>query len=461
MRIACAGDTDGTGVWDAGSVLGKVLISREYAKLWLAGAISQIGDYVFDVTVVLWVAVILARGKPWAPAAVSGVIAAVLVVTVVVGPFAGVFADRWDQRRTMMACDAARTVLIGGLAALPLLPAGTLPVSGQLACIYAVVVVSTAISRFFTPARFAIIAAIVEPAKRAKAASIGQATAAMAGMIGPPLAAPLLFGSGVVWALVIDAASFGLSFLAIAAVRAPAAPVRRRAQAGSGVWTELRTGAGLVIGSRVLLAIVVSSMVANFGAYLLNTLNVFFLTHNLHARASLFGLLDPAFGIGAVLGAVLAGALGQRLGLSRIFWTGLLGTGLMIVAYSRSSAFVAGLALILILAVPLSALNTVVAPIIMRSVPQEALGRVYALIQPAVQVMSVVAVAIAGWLSSSVLNGLHADVLGVHLGTYDAIFGLAGLLIALCGVYAMVALRGADQAVPPASPPVPVAEAKR
>lgn len=443
-------------------MLGKVLISREYAKLWLAGAISQIGDYVFDVTVVLWVAVILARGKPWAPAAVSGVIAAVLVVTVVVGPFAGVFADRWDHRRTMMACDAARTVLIGGLAALPLLPAGTLAVSGQLACIYAVVVVSTAISRFFTPARFAIVAAIVEPAKRAKAASIGQATAAMAGMIGPPLAAPLLFGSGVVWALVIDAASFGLSFLAIAAVRAPAAaPVHRRAQAGSGVWTELRTGAGLVIGSRVLLAIVVSSMVANFGAYLLNTLNVFFLTHNLHARASLFGLLDPAFGIGAVLGAVLAGALGQRLGLSRIFWTGLLGTGLMIVAYSRTSAFVAGLALILILAVPLSALNTVVAPIIMRSVPQEALGRVYALIQPAVQVMSVVAVAIAGWLSSSVLNGLHADVLGIHLGTYDTIFGLAGLLIALCGLYAMVALRGADQAVPPASPPVPVAEAKR
>src|SRR3954449_1963028 len=102
-------------------MLTRVLISREYAKLWLAGAVSWIGDYVFDVTVVLWIATAVAPDKPWA---VSGVLAAVVIPTLLVGPLAGVFVDRWDNRRTMLVSDALRMVLIGGLAIMPVLPDG-------------------------------------------------------------------------------------------------------------------------------------------------------------------------------------------------------------------------------------------------------------------------------------------------------------------------------------------------
>src|SRR5437867_6122718 len=116
-------------------MLSRLLINRQYAKLWFAGAISWVGDYVFDTTVLLWIATVLGRGKPWAPAAAAGVLIAALVPTVLVSPFAGVFVDRWDARRTMLGADAIRAVLVGALALLPLLPAGTLPVSAQLACV--------------------------------------------------------------------------------------------------------------------------------------------------------------------------------------------------------------------------------------------------------------------------------------------------------------------------------------
>lgn len=52
------------------------LINRNYARLWSGQAVSTVGDYVFDTTLVLWVGTVLAKGRTWAPIAVSGILLA-------------------------------------------------------------------------------------------------------------------------------------------------------------------------------------------------------------------------------------------------------------------------------------------------------------------------------------------------------------------------------------------------
>src|SRR5579859_5648709 len=89
--------------------------NANWRRLWLGQAVSLTGDSVFDITIMLWVAVVLARGRPWAPAAASGVLIAAAVPIVVVGPIAGVWIDRWDKRRTMLASDACRAGVIASL----------------------------------------------------------------------------------------------------------------------------------------------------------------------------------------------------------------------------------------------------------------------------------------------------------------------------------------------------------
>ncbi|HEX5497035.1 MAG TPA: hypothetical protein VFX70_20930, partial [Mycobacteriales bacterium] len=59
------------------------LINRNYARLWYGQAASLLGDFMFDTTLVLWVGTVLARGQSWAPVAVSGVLVAVAVGTLV------------------------------------------------------------------------------------------------------------------------------------------------------------------------------------------------------------------------------------------------------------------------------------------------------------------------------------------------------------------------------------------
>ncbi|HEX6507604.1 MAG TPA: MFS transporter, partial [Chloroflexota bacterium] len=131
------------------------LINRNFALLWVGQGISNVGDTLFDTTLILWIATQLAGRFSWAPLAVSGVLLAVMIPTVLLGPVAGAFVDRWDKRRTMIWMDGIRAGLIVLLVPLTgLVPGmGSVPVGWQLTSIYAVVLLATTCSLFFGPSR--------------------------------------------------------------------------------------------------------------------------------------------------------------------------------------------------------------------------------------------------------------------------------------------------------------------
>jgi len=123
--------------------------------------------------------------------------------------------------------DMIRAVLIllliplTGLLPLPFLD-GSLTVIWKLGAIYAVVLAASICAQFFRPARFTILSEILPEQQRAHASAMEQTSGSIVQIIGPFLAAPLLFVLGVQWALVANALSFVASFVAILAVRIPA-----------------------------------------------------------------------------------------------------------------------------------------------------------------------------------------------------------------------------------------------
>jgi len=84
--------------------------------------------------------------------------------------------------------------------------------------------------------------------------------------------------------------------------------------------------------------------------------------------------------------------------------------------------------------------------VLLSAVPQSHLGRVVAVINPVQQLAALVGVTAAGWLASTALHGLDAEVARVHFGPIDSIFAVAGLLMAAGGGYAALALRRAEAA---------------
>lgn len=423
------------------SKLTRLFISRRFVLLWAGQAISTLGDMIFATTLAIWIVADLAHGRPWAPLAVSGTFLAAALPNILVGPFAGVFVDRWDRRRTMLRMDAGRAVLIAALLPLPFLH-GRPPAAVALAAMYVVAFLAGVCAQFFAPARKAAIGEVVPASLRPRASSLSHGTSSLAIIAGPPLAAALYFALGPGPALAINALSFLISYLAVRAVHLP--PLVRAADhaARPGYWHELGEGLRYFRGHRLLRTVLVVSVLATLGIGALNALDIFFLTRNLHAPLRYYGILDAVFGGGVLAGALVTGLCMARWGLARTFRLSTLAMGALLLCYARLGSFAVAVPVVFLLGVLNVAINVTVTPLILNVTPRELVGRVFAIQGPAVSAASLLSMAGAGYLASVTLRRVHTSWLGMTWGPIDTIFGCCGLLVLAGGIVAAVQVRG-------------------
>jgi MFS family permease len=409
------------------------LIHRAFTLLSVGQAISNIGDFVYSTTLLIWIFALSGSA-----AAVSGVLVAEYVPYFALGPVAGVFVDRWNRLRTMLASDLARM----GIALLPLCVPDVL----RLPAIYASVFLISCISRFFMPARSALTQVIVAPEQQGQAASIGQVTQALAIVVGPALASPLYFLVGPVVAVLINAASFGVSALFLWSMRGPGVDLvpsaaqrltssLERAEQPGGirvVINDMLAGFALVLKTRVLLIVTLLAMIAMFGAGAINSLEIVYISQRLHAHPDLYGYLSAASGLGTLIGAVICGLLVKRIPSRSMLAGSLILIGGGIVIYALQTWVPLAIVLSFLLGFPQAGINIGLAPLLMQATPRRFMGRVQAVFMTATYAASLLAIALCG-------------VLGTFLPAYQILL-MGGILLALAGIFGWLTL-------PPAASP--------
>lgn len=448
MNTDTAPNTENRAARTNSSRRAPILINRNYALLWSGGAISILGDFVFSTTLVLWIATSIAKGQPWAPLAVSGVLLSTTIPIVVVGPLAGVFADRWNKRFTMMRMDGMRAVLItllllvSGIVPLPFFSAGRLPIFWQLGAIYGLVFLAGVCAQFFNPSSLSLVGMIVEEPLRARAAGLSQMTVSIAVILGPPLATALFFAVGVQAALILNALSFVASFLAVLFMRVPGMVKEGNEEQVHSFLREFIAGIRFYFTSRALTALLVGGIIVLLGLGALNALDIFFVTQNLHTSARLYGFLGTANGLGSITGALLAAIFAQRIGVVRTLCFALIATGVVVVIYARLTNFVPALVVLFGVGLCAAPIDVAFVPLMLHVTPPEYVGRVMSVFSPSIQAAGVLSVALAGYLDSTLLRGFHASLLGIAIGPVDTIFTACGLLTIIGGIYTAINLRG-------------------
>ena len=260
---------------------------------------------------------------------------------------AGVLADRTSRRRLMTGAEALRALSLGGILVLASLGLLTLPLLAALGFLGACGTVAYSVT---APA---LVPALVEPC--ALAAANGRLelarTVAFAG--GPALAGTLVGWTGGAPAFGVAAALSTCAVFLLAGLREPARPARPEHHALS----EIREGAGFVFGHRLLLPVYVTQVVFNTAFFILQSLYVPYAVHHLGLTAAAVGATLATYGLGMVVGALLA---------PRILWAlpfgvvvtlgpvaGLAAAVVMVLTIWTPSVLLAGLSFFLIGAGPI------------------------------------------------------------------------------------------------------------
>jgi MFS family permease len=90
--------------------LTHLLRGRWFRRLFAVRITSQFGDGVFQVALASYV--IFSPERAPSPAAIAGALAIVLLPFSVLGPFVGVFLDRWSRRQVLALSNAFRVVVV-------------------------------------------------------------------------------------------------------------------------------------------------------------------------------------------------------------------------------------------------------------------------------------------------------------------------------------------------------------
>jgi len=263
--------------------------------VWIAQTVSLFGDFIAAFAV--QVAVVFRMHGSARDA--TGVLLASLAPSIVLGPVAGVFADRWDPRRTMIVSDVARGVLILLLALVTTLP--------QL---YALCFLVSCFSSFFAPAQSITIRLLVKREDLLAASAGMQQTMQLARIVSPAAAGAIAAGLGESACYYADSLSFFFSaaMLATLMYRRPAIVQPCHARA---IGTELIQGLRFLFTNPTLSFVTISWAAGTFAAGCFGALASLYVRDVLRAHASVLGMIGSMIGLGTLAGSAVVGKLAR------------------------------------------------------------------------------------------------------------------------------------------------------
>ena len=221
------------------------------------------------------------------------------------GLFAGVLADRVDNRRLVIGTQTAAMAVSAVLAVLALSGAATVWAAYVLAFLAGTAFV------FDSPGRHALTFQMVGREELPNAVALNSSLFNASRMVGPAIGGVVIATAGVGVCFALNAVSFLAVLAALLLMRAEELVAVEREEPATPVWQSVREGLAYVRRSspaRLIIAAVgvISTVSLNF-----NVILPVLADETLAAGPEALGILSAAFGAGALVGALAAAALAR------------------------------------------------------------------------------------------------------------------------------------------------------
>ncbi len=392
----------------------QILRNRSYFPLWLGQLVSNLGDTLNYVALVVLVYRLSGSGL-----AVSTTVVFEVLPVLLIAPFAGVVIDRLPRKAILIGSDVARAVLMLGLIA-----------ATETWQVYLTAALLTTATVFFTPTVQAVLPAIVGQEALLAANSVAWSTGRLVQIVASALAGGLIAALGTDAAFVLNGLTFLFSAAMIARVAIPAHAGQLAPGSTRGVRGYLADAkAGLTFAradpfiSRFLPVQALGSLAVGATGALLVLLG----EQHLGLPPAGFAWLLLAIGTGALLGPFLLGAVTQEYRNAKLLFVPYLirGAGDILIAVFTPLP----IALVILFVYGLNTSTGVVVSnsLLQSQVPEGVRGRVYTLLDMTWNLMRLVSLA---------AGGLLAEWLGIR-----PVYYLGGSLLVAAGLLGLALFR--------------------
>lgn len=299
------------------------VLQTPFRNLFYANVTSSLGDWIGVVAILALTQQILGTTRG-AALGMAGIMIARVVPAMLLGPVAGVYVDRWDRRRVLIATDIGRGLIMA-----------LVPFSPDVWALLLATLLIEVQSALFMPAKDSMIPRLAGRERLVPANQLNLIAAYGTFPLGGLFFAVLVAGSGALFdvpflddrpaavAIWVNALTFFVS--AVFVMRIPQVDngdEKIAAGARPGAWQELKEGFRFIADNALVRGLVTGVMAAALAAGVVIAIGQLFAVI-LNAGDSGFGILVAVVGTGLFLGILAVGRLTRRLETEQLFAPGI------------------------------------------------------------------------------------------------------------------------------------------
>lgn len=384
---------------------------RTYLFIWAGQFVSMISSYSVHFAVIIWLSLKHQSAEVLALAGIAG-----LLPQAVIGPFAGVFIDRWNRKLVMILADAF-------IAVCTLIMAFVMN-DGEpnLGLVYFLLGCRSVGNAFHSPAMQAVAPLIVPEKELLRVSGINQMLQSVSGIAGPALGTLAITYLPIAKVLYIDIIGALVAITSLFFVSIPHLKREKTKPSFSSVITELKEGMQAVYYNKGLAFLFLFAMIATF--FIMPVAIMFPLLTTGHYAGGKWemGMIEIIWGVGMLIGGSILGIM--RVKTSKIVLVNtmhiILGLTFSFSGLFPGAWFLGFVTLTALGGVALSIFSAAFMTILQEEVASDKLGRVFSLYFSMAVLPSIVGL---------LFTGIIAENIGVAYA-----FVISGVLVTLVGV---------------------------
>lgn len=385
---------------------------KKFIIIWSGQLFSILSSSIAQFAIVLWISLETGSAEVLSLATIAA-----LLPQVVLGPFAGVFVDRWSRKWTMILADSFVALCSAAIALLFYLDVI------EIWQIYLLLMLRSIGSAFHAPAMKSSIPLLAPEKELIRIASINQTIQALCNICGPVLGAALIVSTNMSVVMLLDVVGAAIACTSLLFVFIPN-PEKTETETTNNVLRDMKDGFIAIRSNRGLKWVMVTEILITFFIMPVVALIPLMTLKNFSGTAYQVSLIELLFGSGALVGGILLGIWNPRvrkvvmINLSYV----IVGVSIFITGLLPPSAFIIYAIMAIVQGISMPFYSGPFTALLQTQIEISFLGRVFSLFDSISLLPSILGLLATGFI---------ADAIGIA-----NVFVICGIAIVMTGLLA-------------------------